>query len=49
MSATFRDSFDVLVAVAVAVGIAADTSPAAVAARLADLVDRSMIVAEPVK
>ncbi|MCA1783515.1 MAG: tetratricopeptide repeat protein [Intrasporangiaceae bacterium] len=44
--ATFRDSFDV--SAAVAVGIAADTSPAAVAARLADLVDRSMIVAEPV-
>nr|WP_269813389.1 BTAD domain-containing putative transcriptional regulator [Ornithinimicrobium sediminis] len=44
--ATFRDSF--AVPEAVAVGTATDTSPAAVAARLADLVDRSMIVAEPV-
>ncbi len=43
--ATFRDSFDV--AAAAAVGIAADTGPGAVAARLADLADRSMIVAEP--
>jgi predicted ATPase/DNA-binding SARP family transcriptional activator len=43
--AVFRDSFDL--AAAAAVGGAAGTSPAAMAARLAGLAERSMIVAEP--
>ena len=43
--ATFRDSFDV--PAATAVGGMAATGPAAMAARLADLAERSMIVAEP--
>jgi predicted ATPase/DNA-binding SARP family transcriptional activator len=44
--ATFRDSFDVTAATAV--GTPAASSQATVAARLADLADRSMIVAEAV-
>jgi predicted ATPase len=43
--ATFRDSFDV--PAATAAGGTAGTGPAAMAARLADLAERSMIVAEP--